>query len=192
MHKILKFFFELGPLLIFFYLNSRKETVLIAGHELEPIFAATAGFIIATIISLIVTYVTLRKLPIMPLVSGVFIVIMGGITLYLNDDTFIKIKPTLVNSLFGTILLVGLKFDRIFLKLLLEDGFKLTDQGWHGLTVRWGVFFLCLAGLNEFVWRCFTTDQWVDFKVFGIMPLTMLFVLSQVKFLMKHMQNDEK
>ncbi|MFT6071719.1 MAG: intracellular septation protein [Alphaproteobacteria bacterium] len=192
MNKFLKFILELGPLLVFFYLNSRAETVHIADYTLKPLMAATAGFIIATVASLSIMYIMVRKLPVMPLISGVFVVGLGGLTLYLNDETFIKIKPTLVNIVFGSILLIGLKFNKVFLKMLLEEGFNLTDKGWHGLTIRWGLFFYCLAFLNEIVWHNFTTDQWVTFKVFGIMPLTIGFVLLNIRFIMQHTQNTDE
>jgi len=186
MNKVLKFFLELGPLLTFFYLNSRAETVNLLGYTLQPLMAATAGFIITTVISLAIMYIMVRKLPMMPLISGIFVVGMGGLTLYLNDETFIKMKPTFVNIVFGSILLIGLKFKRLFLKILLEEGFELSDEGWLGLTVRWSGFFFFLALLNEIVWRNFTTDQWVSFKVFGIMPLTIIFVLLNIRFILKH------
>ncbi len=189
MTKFLKFFLEIGPLLIFFFLNNRSENLNLLGYDLKPIMAATAGFIIATVISLVATYVLLRKLPIMPLVSGLFIIVFGGLTIYLNDEMFIKIKPTLLNILFGSILLIGLKFNQIFLKLLLEDGLSLNPAGWRGLTIRWGIFFYFLAIMNEIVWRCFTTEQWATFKVFGTMPITIIFILSQLKFMMNHMDN---
>jgi intracellular septation protein len=190
MNKIFKFALEIGPLLVFFFLNNQQKTINFMDYDLKPLMMATAGFIVATLISLIVTYILMRKLPIMPLVSGVFVVLLGGLTLYLNDETFIKIKPTVVNILFGSILLIGLKFDRVFLKLLLEDGIQLNAVGWRGLTIRWGLFFYFLAITNEIVWRSFTTDQWATFKVFGTMPITIIFILSQVKFMMKHIISD--
>ena len=196
MDKFLKFLLEIGPLLVFFFLNSQENTSIWLGQyflddTIKPIIIATGGFVIATVISLIATYIMLKKLPVMPLVSGVFIIIMGGLTIYLNDDTFIKIKPTIVNMLFGSVLLIGLKFNKVFLKVLLEEGVDLTDIGWRGLTVRWGVFFYFLALINEIAWRCFSTDQWVTFKVWGVMPLTIIFVLLQIKFIMKHINPEE-
>jgi intracellular septation protein len=193
MNKLIKFLLEMGPLLIFFFLNAQEQKSIqlgeyILGETLKPIIVATGGFVVATIISLILTFVLMRKLPIMPLVSGFFIIIMGGLTIYLNDDTFIKLKPTIVNILFGTVLLVGLKFNQIFLKIILEEGIHLTEIGWRGLTVRWGGFFYFLALINEIVWRSFSTDQWVTFKVWGVMPLTILFVMFQIKFIMKHIE----
>lgn len=160
------------------------------GYELKPLMLATAGFIVATLVSLVTMYILMRKLPMMPLISGFFVVTLGGLTLYLNDETFIKIKPTLVNILFGSILLIGLKFKQIFLKYLLEDGFNLTPFGWRTLTIRWGLFFYFLAIINEIVWRLCTTEQWATFKVFGTMPITIIFVISQVKFITTHIIPD--
>lgn len=192
MHKFLKFFFEFAPLLVFFYLNNAKLSLPIDGMSDNPIFTATAGFIVATIISLIGMYILIRKIPVMPLVSGVFVLLFGGLTLYLQDDLFIKIKPTLVNLTFGAILLIGLYYKRIFLKMLLEEAFKLTDEGWYGLTIRWGGFFIFLAILNEVVWRCFSTDTWASFKVFGTMPITFIFILTQMSYIQKHIIQEDK
>ena len=186
MNKFIKFLLEFGPLLVFFLLNNQEKNSVWFGYDLKPIMVATAGFIIATIISLCITYILLRKLPVMPLVSGVFIIIMGGLTLYMNDDVFIKIKPTIVNCLFGTALLIGLRFNQIFLKIIFDEGFNLTEIGWRGLTIRWGLFFYFLAAINEIVWRFFTTHQWATFKVFGIMPITIIFVLFQIKYINLH------
>ncbi len=128
----------------------------------------------------------------MPLVTGVFVMVFGGLTLYLADDLFIKLKPTIVNCIFGSILLGGLAFKVPLLKPLLGDAFPLDDEGWVKMTFRWGLFFFFLAVVNEVVWRNFSTDAWVDFKVFGIMPLTMLFAGSQVYFLKDHMDFEDE
>lgn len=177
----LKLALELGPLVVFFFLNYR------AG-----IFYATGGFMIATVISLTLSKLMLGKIAIMPLVTGVFVMVFGGLTLYLADDLFIKLKPTIVNCIFGSILLGGLAFKMPLLKPLLGDAFPLDDEGWVKMTWRWGVFFFFLAVLNEFVWRNYSTDAWVNFKVFGIMPLTMLFAGSQVYFLRNHMHFEDE
>lgn len=176
----LKLGLELGPLVVFFLLNYR------AG-----IFVATGGFMIATIISLTASKFLLGKIAIMPLVTGVFVMVFGGLTLYLADDLFIKLKPTIVNCIFGAILLGGLAFKVPLLKPLLGDAFPLDDDGWVKMTFRWGLFFFFLAVLNEVIWRNFSTDFWVNFKVFGIMPLTMLFAGSQVYFLKDHMEFED-
>lgn len=176
-----KLVLELGPLVVFFLLNYK------AG-----IFAATAGFMVATVISLTLSKVLLGKIAIMPLVTGVFVLVFGGLTLYLADDLFIKLKPTIVNCIFGSILLGGLAFKVPLLKPLLGDAFPLDDEGWVKMTFRWGLFFFFLALVNEVVWRNFSTDVWVNFKVFGIMPLTMLFAGSQVFLLKDHMDFEDE
>lgn len=176
---------EMGPLVIFFLLNA-KANALFGNPVAANIFYATGGFMAATIISLSVSYALVRHLPVMPLVTGVFVMIFGGLTLWLQDELFIKLKPTLVNALFAATLLGGLAKGRPLLKLLFNGVFFLTDEGWRQLTLRWGLFFIFLAIVNEIVWRNFSTDFWVGFKLFGIMPLTMLFAMVQVPVLMKH------
>ncbi|HSX73796.1 MAG TPA: septation protein A [Shinella sp.] len=186
----LKLVLELGPLVVFFFANSRGEWL--AGHfpalaELGgPIFIATGLFMAATAAALIVSWVLTRTLPMMPLVSGIVVFVFGALTLWLQNDTFIKMKPTIVNTLFGAILLGGLLFGKSLLGYVFHAAFKLTDEGWRKLTLRWGLFFLFLAVLNEVVWRSFSTDFWVAFKVWGTMPITILFTLSQMPLIMRH------
>ncbi len=189
-NPVLKLVLELGPLAIFFFANSRgkqlAETFPVLADLGGPIFVATALFMMAISISLGVSLMLTGKLPIMPLVTGIVVLVFGGLTLYLKDDHFIKLKPTIVNLLFGTILLGGLFFGRSLLGYVFDSVFKLDDEGWRKLTLRWGVFFLCLAVLNEIIWRNFSTDFWVAFKVWGMMPISMLFTLSQMPLIMKH------
>ncbi len=178
--QLWKLLVELGPLLVFFVVNSR------AG-----IFWGTGVLIVATAISIVASRVMFGKLAIMPLVSAFFVIVFGGITLWLEDDLFIKLKPTIVNAIFATTLLGGLVAGHSMLRHLFGDVFRLTDEGWRKLTLRWGLFFVLLAILNEIVWRNFSTDTWVSFKVFGIMPLTMIFGVAQMGLLKTHELKSE-
>ncbi len=193
---LLKLALELGPLGVFFIANSRgaqlAEMFPALGALGKPIFIATAGFMVAIAISLTVSYILTRHLPMMPMVSGVVVLVFGALTLYLQDDLFIKLKPTIVNTLFGSILLGGLFFGKSLLGYVFDSAFKLDAEGWRKLTMRWGVFFFVLALINEFVWRNFSTDFWVDFKVFGFMPITMVFTMLQLPLIQKHSLESEK
>ena len=175
LHPLLKLAIEIGPLGVFFFANAQYG-----------IFAATGAFMVAISVSLVVNFMLLRRLPMLPLVTGFFVLVFGGLTLWLQDELFIKLKPTIVNGLFAAILLGGLVFGKSFLKTVLDSVFQLTDEGWRIMTLRWGLFFICLAVLNEIVHRNTTTDMWVNFKVFGIMPLTLLFSMTQVPLLKRH------
>jgi intracellular septation protein len=173
--QVIKLLVELGPLVVFFIGNSRFG-----------IFAGTGAFMVATLIALAVSRALLGRIPTMPLVSGFFVIVFGGLTLWLQDDQFIKLKPTIVNGLFAVILFAGLAAGKSLLKVVFGDVFRLTEQGWRQLTFRWGLFFVALAVVNEIVWRFFSTDFWVSFKVFGIMPITMAFAIAQMGLLKRH------
>ncbi len=175
LNPLLKLAFDLGPLALFFFANSRYG-----------IFAATATFMVAVLAALAASYLMTRHLPIMPVVTAVIVLVLGGLTLILHNDVFIKIKPTILYALFGAVLLGGLLFDKVFLGVLFDSLFHLTDEGWRKLTVRWVIFFFALAVLNEIVWRNTSTNVWVDFKVFGVMPLTLLFGALQYPLLQKY------
>ncbi|HTV68029.1 MAG TPA: septation protein A [Rhizobiaceae bacterium] len=189
-NPILKLALELGPLLVFFFANTRGDWLAARFPVLtnlgEPIFIATALFMIATAIALPISWFLTRSLPIMPLVSGIVVFIFGGLTLWLNNDLFIKMKPTIVNTLFGGVLLGGLFFGKSLLGYVFDSAFRLDAEGWRKLTFRWGLFFLFLALVNEIVWRSFSTDTWVAFKVWGIMPITLVFTFSQMPLIMRH------
>ncbi len=175
LNPLLKLAIEVGPLVVFFLVNAK------AG-----IFAATAAFMVAITASLTINYLLLKRVPVLPLVTGAFVLVFGGLTLALHNEMFIKLKPTIINGLFATILISGLAFGKLFLKSIADSVLELTDRGWRILTVRWAVFFVVLALLNEFVWRNFSTDAWVSFKLFGIMPLTLVFSIAQMPLLNRH------
>ncbi|MEQ1936984.1 septation protein A [Mesorhizobium sp. CN5-321] len=189
-NPILKLVLELGPLMVFFFANTRGEWLAKKFPALAelggPIFIATGLFMAATAIALLASWILMRTLPIMPLVSGIVVFVFGALTLYLQDDEFIKMKPTIVNTLFGVILLGGLAFGKSLLGYVFDSAFHLDAAGWKKLTLRWGLFFLFLAVLNEVVWRNFSTDFWVAFKVWGTMPITVLFTISQMPLIMRH------
>ena len=193
-NPILKFALELGPLLVFFFANARGEWLASSFPALAemggPIFIATGLFMAATAIALAVSWSLTRTLPIMPLVSGVVVFVFGGLTLWLQDATFIKMKPTIVNTLFGAVLLGGLLFGRSLLAYVFDAAFKLDAEGWRKLTLRWGLFFLFLAVVNEIVWRNFSEATWAAFKVWGIMPITLVFTLLQMPLIMRHSLDD--
>jgi len=174
-HPLFKLATELGPLVVFFVANGRFD-----------IFTATAAFMVAIAISLIVSYVVTRHIPIMAIVSGVIVAVFGTLTLVLHDETFIKIKPTIIYSLFAVILGGGLLFGRSLIAVMFDQMFNLTPEGWRALTIRWAGFFAFMAVLNEIIWRTQTTDFWVGFKAFGAIPLTMIFAMLQMRLIGKH------
>lgn len=171
---------EAGPLVIFFVVNAQ------AG-----ILPATGVFMAVTLISLSVNYAMECKLPTMPLITGVFVLIFGGLTLAFEDDFFIKLKPTIVNGMFAGALFFGLAMRRNLLKIMLQAAVQLDAEGWRRLTWRWAWFFLVLAVLNEAVWRTQTTDFWVAFKLWGILPLTIAFSALQIPLILRHAVDEE-
>lgn len=173
--QIIKLVLEVGPLVVFFIMNARTD-----------IFVGTAWFMGAMAIALILSWVLLRRIAVMPLVTGVLVLIFGGLTLFFHDDLFIKIKPTIINSMFGFTLVGGLFFRQSLLRYIFGDVYKLEPEGWRILTLRWGIFFLCMAVVNEVVWRTQTTDFWVAFKVWANMPITVLFAATQLPILNKY------
>jgi intracellular septation protein len=180
LNPMLKFALELGPLALFFIVYGRLG-----------IFAATGILMASVLVTLGVSYAMLKRIPIMPLITAVIVVIFGSLTLILHDETLIKIKPTALYILFGAALFVGLWLNKPLLKILFDGAIHVTDEGWRKLTWRWAFFFLALAVLNEIVWRTQTTDLWVKFKTFGFLPLTLLFALSQAPLIMKYEAKDE-
>jgi intracellular septation protein len=180
LNPIVKFALELGPLALFFIVYSRVG-----------IFAATGILMASVLVTLCVSYAMLRRIPIMPLITAVIVLIFGSLTLVLHDETLIKIKPTALYILFGAALFVGLWLKKPLLKILFDGALHVTDEGWRKLTWRWAFFFLVLAVLNEIVWRTQTTDLWVKFKTLGFLPLTLLFALAQAPLMMKYESKDE-
>jgi intracellular septation protein len=172
---------EFAPLLIFFVIYKWQDLII-----------ATAALVAATTVTVIISYVLEKKVPMMPLVSAIILGIFGTLTVVFEDEFFIKIKPTIVNILFSVVLIGGALLKKSVLKHLLGHAITMPEKAWLQFSIRWGVFFLLLAGMNEFIWRSFDTDFWVKFKVFGMLPMTILFMLSQVPFLKKHMDSPSK
>jgi len=196
LNPLLKLVLDLGPLLLFFLANSRPALFLalvspiLRGDSVldEPagIFVATAVFMVAVVVALAASYALTRRLPIMPLVTAIIVLVFGSLTLLLHDEHFIKLKPTIIYVLFGGILLGGLAFNKLLLGVVFDSVFHLTAEGWRKLTIRWIIFFFALAVLNEIVWRTQSTDFWVSFKLFGVVPLTFLFGALQYPLLTKY------
>ncbi len=184
-NPLVKLALEFGPLAIFFFVNSYGDRWFGVAED-RRIFVATGVFIAASLIALLLSKIVMNHLPRMAIVNAVVVTVFGGLTLALDDAFFIKVKPTIVNTLFGCILLGGLYFGRSLLALVLDSVLQLDEEGWRRLTLRWGLFFFVLAALNEVVWRTQSQDFWVAFKVWGVMPLTMIFALAQTPLILKH------
>jgi intracellular septation protein len=159
---------EYGPIAAFFI-----------AYSIADLFVATASIMAATALALSLSYIVERRIPMMPLITAGIIGVFGGLTLWLQDETFIKMKPTIIQAIFGTILIFGLLTNRLFMKSLMGSIWHVTDEGWRVLTVRFALFFFLMAALNEVVWRTQSTNLWVNFKVFGLMGLTILFIIAQ-------------
>src|ERR1700749_3610923 len=174
-HPLFKLATELGPLSVFFAANAKFH-----------LFVATGAFMVAIVAAMIASYVVTRHVPLMFLVHGVHVIVFGTLTLVLHDETFIKVKPTIIYALFALVLGGGLMFGRSFLAIVFDQMFNLTPQGWRILTLRWALFFAALAVLNEIIWRTQSTDFWVNFKVFGVTPLTMIFAITQMPLINRY------
>ena len=179
MKSIYKLLIDIGPLAIFFIFYSKsglQESIL--------------PFMIATVIAVLFSYILEKKIPIMPTVGAGIVLIFGGLTIYFDNEVFFKMKPTIINLLFAAILYGGILIKKPLLKILLGAALKLQEEGWRILTLRWIGFFIALAILNEIVWRTQSTDIWVSFKVFGILPITFLFTMIQFPLIKKYQVED--
>ncbi len=181
LNPIVKLLLELGPLALFFAVYSRLG-----------IFAATGVLMAGVVVTLGVSYAMLKRIPVMPLVTAVIVLIFGSLTLVFHDETLIKIKPTALYLLFAAALFAGLALKRPMLKILFDGALHVTEEGWRKLTWRWAFFFIALAVLNEIVWRTQTTDVWVKFKTFGFLPITLLFALAQAPLIMRYETKEEQ
>lgn len=180
MPPLLKLLTEMGPLIAFFVANAWGG-----------IFWATGVYMIAAAVALAVSWAMTRRIAIVPIVTLGFVVAFGALTLILADETFIKVKVSIINALFGAILLTGLAMGRPLLKLAFGEAVNLDPEGWRKLTIRWALFFFAMAGLNELVWRSVSTDAWVNFKVFGLLPLALLFAVAQIRLMQRHMVEEQ-
>jgi intracellular septation protein len=174
-HPLFKLATELGPLIVFFAANAKFD-----------LFVATGAFMVAIVASIIVSYVVVRHVPLMALVSAAIVLVFGGLTLFLHNETFIKMKPTIIYGLFGLVLGGGLLFGKSFIAIMFDQMFNLTPAGWRALTFRWALFFFVMAVLNEVIWRTQSTDFWVAFKAFGAVPITAVFAMLQMPLINRH------
>ena len=173
----MKQLFEFFPLIVFFVVYYKSD---------KDLYLSITAVIIATLVSLVALYIKERKISTMMLVSTIILIVFGGLSIFLKNDIFFKMKPTIINALFAIILIGSTFFNKPVLKMLLNSSMKLTDQGWSLMNKLWSGFFIFLALLNEIVWRTQTTDVWVNFKVFGIMGITIVFTIVQIPLLKKH------
>ena len=179
MKNIYKLIIDIGPLAVFFIFYTRSD-----------LQSAILPFMIATIIAVLFSYTLEKKIPVMPTVGAIIILVFGGLTIYFDNDVFFKMKPTIINLLFAGILYGGIVLKKPLLRYLLGAALKLQDEGWSILTKRWIGFFIALAILNEIIWRTQSTDIWVNFKVFGILPITFIFTITQFSVIKKYQIND--
>src|SRR3954465_1104852 len=174
-HPLFKLATELGPLIVFFVANAKYH-----------LFVATGAFMVAVVVAMVASYVVTRHVPMMAIVTAVVVIVFGTLTLVLHDETFIKMKPTIVYTLFASVLGGGLLFGRSFIAIMFDQMFNLTPQGWRALTLRWALFFFGMAILNEIIWRTQSTNFWVAFKAFGVIPLTMGFAITQMPLIKRY------
>ena len=199
--QLIKMLLDLGPLVVFFavwYVGGGHPGLfddvlpgfLIKDHN--AFFPATAALMVTTLLALAGSFMIFKKLPVMPMVTAVLVMVFGGLTLYMADETFLKMKPTFIYLLFGTVLGLGMLFNRPFLKIMFDEAFALTPKGWRILTWRWTIFFFFLAIVNEIVWRNFSTAMWIKVKVFGFITLTLIFAIAQTGIIVRHGEQKEE
>ena len=177
--SISKFLSDFLPLIVFFLIYKTSS------HP-KPILPATMWMVIVTFFALTISYILTKKIAKMPLIAALVLGLFGGLTVFSGDDYFIKIKPTLINLVFASILFFGYFTKRPLISYLFGGELKFKEEkSWHILSLRWGLFFVALAVLNEVIWRNFSLDFWVNFKVFGVLPITMVFMVTQIPFIMK-------
>src|SRR5438045_8998341 len=174
-HPLFKLSTELGPVLVFFVAKAKFN-----------LFVPTGGCMVAIVPAMIASYVFVRHIPVMAVVTGVIVIVFGTLTLLLHDETCIKVKPTIIYGLFAAVLAGWLLFGRSFIAIMFDQMFNLTPQGWRILTLRWALFFVAMAILNELIWRTQSTDFWVAFKAFGVIPLTMIFAIAQMPLIKRY------
>jgi intracellular septation protein len=195
--QLIKMGLEIAPLVVFFIANFRGEAILAGSPMLsewfsgKPLIFATAVFMPVLTVSLLISWFIFKRVAIMPIVTLIGALIFGGLSIAYGDETLFMVKPTIVNTLFGVTLLGGLLFGQSLLKYVFGDVYKLMPEGWRKLTLNWGLFFLLLAVINEVLWRNFSSDIWVAFKVWGVMPLTVIFSISQLSLLNKYAPVNE-
>ena len=174
-HPLFKLATELGPLVIFFAANAKFG-----------LFVATGAFMVAIVVAIAASYVVTRHVPLMAIVTAFIVLVFGGLTLFFHDEMFIKLKPTIIYSLFAATLGIGLLFGRSFIAVMFDQMFNLTPNGWRILTIRWAIFFASMAAVNELVWRTQSTDFWVTFKAFGVIPITAIFAMAQTSLIKRY------
>ncbi|MCX7308042.1 MAG: septation protein A [Afipia sp.] len=174
-HPLFKLTTELGPLVIFFAANAKFG-----------LFVATGPFMVAVVVAIVASYVVTRHVPLMAIVTAFIVLVFGGLTLFFHDEMFIKLKPTIIYSLFAATLGIGLLFGRSFIAVMFDQMFNLTPKGWRILTIRWAIFFAFMAVVNEVVWRTQTTDFWITFKAFGVIPITAIFAMAQTSLIKRY------